>query len=273
MRVSISTTAISFAARLATLLALILSAHLAVAGTKTTQPPLKHITINLNDRAALRNGAMFFMQRCMACHSLQGSRFIELAKPLGLSPKQVDKYLNPTSRRVRQTMISDMPKDIAKKFLSKAPPDLTVIAKGRTPDWLYTYLTSFYLDPSRPTGANNVAFYNVAMPDVFAGLQGLQAPVRKEGFRFGSPAKIAVGVKSVTKGSMTPKEFDTMAKDLVTFLYYVAHPHQQERYAIGPWILGLFGLMSIVSFMMYKGYWRRVVHPEGGRWWSYWKRK
>ncbi|MEJ2686008.1 MAG: cytochrome c1 [Gammaproteobacteria bacterium] len=273
MRVSISTTALSFAARLAILLTVGLVAPMAVAGTQTTQPPLKHINVNLNDRAALRNGAMFFMQRCMACHSVQGSRFIELTKPLGLSPKQVEKYLNPTNRRVRQTMVSAMPKDIAKKFLSKAAPDLTVIAKRRTPDWLYTYLTSFYLDPSRPTGVNNVVFYNVAMPDVFAGLQGLQAPVKKEGYRFGSPSKIAMGVKPVTKGSMTHKQFDTMAKDLVTFLYYVAHPHQQQRYAIGPWILGLFGLMSIVSFVMYKGYWQRIVPPEGGRWWSYWKRK
>lgn len=259
-------------AGLVLLLAAVLAAPLAVAGTQTTAPPLKHIKINLADRSALRNGAMFFLQRCMACHSLQGARFGELARPLDLTTKQVQKYLNPTSRRVTQTMVSAMPSDVAKNFLSKAAPDLTVVAKSRSPDWLYTYLTSFYLDPSRPTGVNNVAFYNVAMPDVFADLQGLQVPVKKEGYRFGKRTKIAVGVKPVTQGSMTPQQFDNMARDMVTFLYYIAHPHQQERHAMGGWVLALLAALTVLSYLLYKAYWRRVVHPEGGRWWRYWRK-
>ncbi|MEJ2060871.1 MAG: cytochrome c1 [Gammaproteobacteria bacterium] len=247
-------------------------AQTAAAGTQTTQPPLKHITVNLNDRAALRDGAMFFMARCMACHSVQGTRFNELAKPLGLTPKQVNEYLNPTHRRVVQTMISSMPRGVATAYFSKTAPDLTVIAKRRSADWLYTYLTSFYVDPSRPTGANNVVFNKVAMPDVFAGLQGLQAPVKKAGFVFGKPAQVAVGVRPLTQGSMTPAQFDTMAKDIVTFLYFVAHPHQQARHAIGGWILLLFAILTVLSYLLYKGYWRRVIPPGGGRWWTYWKK-
>lgn len=245
----------------------------AFAGTQTTTPPLRHVKVDLGNQMALRNGAMFFMQRCMACHSARGSRFGELAKPLGLTQMQVQKYLNPTDRRVTQTMVSAMPKDVAKIFLSKPAPDLTVIAKSRSPDWLYTYLTSFYLDSSRPTGANNVVFHNVAMPDVFAGLQGLQKPVKREGYRAGQRTKVAVGVKPLTKGSMTPQQFDSMAKDMVTFLYYVAHPHQQERYVLGRWILGLLAVLTILSFLLYKSFWTRVVPPQGGRWWSYWKKK
>ena len=252
------------------LLAAVLTAPPALAGsTKTTEPPLRHMTVDLSNTAALRDGAMAFMQRCLACHSVQGSRFVDLAKPLGLTDKEVEKYLNPTSRRVQQTIVSSMPQGLAEKFFHKAPPDLTVIAKRRGVDWLYTYLTSFYADPSRPTGTNNVVFYNVAMPDVFATLQGLQSPVKKMGWRFGNKQEVAVGVKPLTKGLMSHQQFDKTARDIVSFLYYIAHPHQQERLAIGPWILGLFGLLSILSYLLYKVYWKRVVPPEGPRWWTY----
>ena len=254
-------------------LAALLASASACAGTQTTQPPLKHMSVNLKDKAALRTGALYFMQRCAACHSMQGMRLSELERPLGLGKKEIQKYLNTTGRHPLLTMISSMPDAVAKKFLSKAPPDLTVIARARSVDWLYTYLTSFYLDPSRPTGANNVAFYNVAMPDVFADLQGLQAPVKKAGYRYGSPAKIAVGVRQIAPGAMSPEQFDGAAKDIVDFLYYAAHPHQRESRAIGSWVLGLLAALMILSYLLYRAYWRRVVPPEGGRWWSYWKRK
>jgi ubiquinol-cytochrome c reductase cytochrome c1 subunit len=241
----------------------------AVASTQTTQPPLKRIHVDTSDRTALRAGALLFMNRCLSCHSVQGARFTELTTALGLSRKQVERYLNLTPRRVTQTIVSSMPADVAMKFLNKAPPDLTVIAKRRSLNWLYTYLTSFYVDPSRPTGVNNVVFYNVAMPDVFASLQGLQAPVKKAGYRFGKPAQVAVGVKPLTQGRLSHERFDTMVGDIVAFLDYLAHPHRQARHNIGPWILGLLALFTLFAGLLYRSYWRRVVRPEGGRWWHY----
>lgn len=243
------------------------------AGTKTTKPPLRHMTVNLSDQAALRTGALEFMHRCVACHGIQGTRFVELAGPLGLTRKQVQRFLNPTGRRVQQTIATAMPEALAKKFFHTAPPDLTMIAKRRSADWLYTYLTSFYVDPSRPTGVNNVVVYNVAMPDVFAALQGLQSPVKRMGWRFGSRTKVAVGVKPLSGGTMTPAEFDRTARDIVSFLYLVAHPHEQERYALGPWVLGLLGLFTVLTYILYRVYWRRVVRPEGPHWWHYWRQR
>lgn len=242
-------------------------------GTKTTHPPLRHMSVDIGDKGRLRNGALEFMHRCLPCHSMQGARFVELAGPLGLTKRQVERFLNPTRRRVRQTVVSAMPVAVARKVFHKAPPDLTVIAKRRGVDWLYTYLTSFYLDPSRPTGVNNVVFYNVAMPDVFVDLQGLQAPVKRNGLRFGSRAKIAVGVKPVTQGAMSRGEFDRTVKDIVAFLYFVAHPHQTQRYAMGPWVLGLLGGFSMLSYSLYRLYWRRVIRPAHPRWWTYWRRR
>lgn len=236
------------------------------ASMRTTQPPLRHMTVNLGDRAALRTGALYVLHQCTACHSIQGDRFSTVAAQLGLSHKDVQIYINRTGRKVHDTIVSSMPPGIMHRFVDITPPDLTVIAKRRGVDWLYTYITSFYLDPSRPTGVNNVAFHNVAMPDVFAALQGLQKPVMKEGWRYGQRAKVAVGVRTVSSGTMTPKQFDGVARDIVSFLYLVAHPHQQERAALGPWILGLFGALVIVSYLLYKTFWRRVLLSEE-RWW------
>lgn len=242
------------------------------AGTKTTKPPLRQMTVNLSDKAALRAGALEFMHRCVSCHSLQGARFVEFAEPLGLTRKEVQHYLNPTGRRAQQTIVSAMPTTLAKTFLHTPPPDLTMIAKRHDVDWLYTYLTSFYVDPTRPTGVNNVVVYNVAMPDVFAELQGLQSPVMRMGWRFGSRKQIAVGVKPLTHGAMSPAQFDATARDMVSFLYLVAHPHEQERDALGPWVLGLLGLLAISSYLLYRAYWQRVVRPQGPHWWRYWRR-
>lgn len=251
------------AGSLSALLAAALAAPPAMAGsTKSTEPPLRHMSVDLSNTTALRDGAMEVMHRCVGCHSIQGTRFTALAEPLGLTDKEVERFLNLTTRRVPETIVSSMPQGLAEKFFHKAPPDLTVVAKRRGVDWLYTYLTSFYADPIRPTGANNVVFYNVAMPDVFAGLQGMQRPVMKEGWRYGQKARVAVGVHQVTAGAMTHRQFDAVARDIVSFLYLIAHPHQQERQALGPWILGLFGLLAIISYLLYKAYWKRVILSE-----------
>lgn len=240
------------------------------AAVRTTHPPLLHMTVNLKDRAALRNGALYFAHQCEACHSIQGTRLAELAQPLGLSRAAILKDFDGTGGQYYQTITSAMPAGIAHKFFNKIqPPDLTVIAKRRSVDWLYTYLNSFYLDPSRPTGVNNIVFYNVSMPDILASLQGLQEPVKKMGYRFGQRTEVAVGVKPVTQGAMSPAQFRIMTRDVVSFLYYVAHPHQQEREAIGKWVLLGLAALTVLTFLLYKLYWRNVVPPEGGRWWRY----
>lgn len=258
--------------RLAVLVLALVATPSAPAQTRNTEPPLDHVSVNLHDRTSLRNGALVFMRQCMACHSMKGQRFAELAKPLGLDRKAIQTYLNTTGRGYLDTMVSAMPHDVAARFLDKQPPDLTVIAKRRSPDWLYTYLNSFYLDPSRPTGTNNVVFHNVAMPDVFAGLQGLQKAVTRTGYRNGRKQQVAVDTKLVHKGSMTPAQFHAMTRDLVSFLYYSAHPHQVQRRRIGEWaVLGLAAL-TVLTWLLYRVHWRRVVPPGGGRWWRYWKR-
>lgn len=242
------------------------SSGTAWAAMTTTKPPLKHITVNLRDKTALRNGALYTLHMCSACHSMQGARYSSLPHMLGMSKSQFQKFIGMNGHHYHDIITSSMPPAVIHAFVKVLPPDLTDIARRRTPSWLYTYLTSFYVDPKRPTGANNVAFYNVAMPDVFAALQGLQKPVMIKGLRYGSPAEVAVGVKPLTTGSMTPAQFDRTARDIVDFLYAVAHPHKQERARLGPWILGLFVALSVLTYLIYKLYWKRVLTSEE-RWW------
>ena len=240
------------------------------AGVTTTEPALMHMQVDLGNRAALRTGALYFAQHCEACHSIQGTRLAEVAQMLDLTKPQVMAVLDPGKNKYLKPVVSSMPEGIAKKFFGKVvPPDLTVIAKRYTPNWLYTYLNSFYLDPSRPTGVNNVVFHNVSMPDVLASLQGLQDPIRKTGYLYGKKTDVAVGVKPVTQGAMSPQQFHTVTRDIVTFLYAVAHPHQVQRHAIGRWVMIGLAALIVLSYMLYKLFWRRVVAPEGGRWWTY----
>ncbi len=244
----------------------------AAAQLANTQPPLEHVQIDTGDLSAVRTGAMIFMNQCLGCHSVQGERFAGLAKLTGLSEKEVARYLKISNRSLLDTIVSPMPEALAKSYFGVAPPDLTYEIHLRGADWLYTYLRSFYADPGRPTGSNNVVFYNVAMPNVFAGMQGLQAPVEEEGFREGQRMPIAMGVKPLTRGSMSPQQFDATAKDLVTFIKYLGEPHEPERHALGRWVLVITALWTILMYAVYRLYWRDVVRPHGPRWWSYWKR-
>ena len=221
---------------------------------------LKAVQINTANKAALRNGAAYFMTYCMACHSIRADRFVDMAKVLGVPVAQIQNEFNSTSREVHETMISAMPPDDATHWFGLAPPDLSAMVKMRGADWVYTYLTSFYLDPSRATGVNNAVFHNVAMPDVLWELQGLQAPIYKEEKINGHVSKELVGLKQVTQGTLSPAEFDKTMQDIVTFLYWANHPHQAEREHLGLWVMLFMALFIVVAYLLKHEYWRAVRH-------------
>jgi ubiquinol-cytochrome c reductase cytochrome c1 subunit len=238
----------------------------ASASLKTTQAPLKQIKIDLNNKPALRNGALYTLHVCTACHSLRAVRYSSLSQMLGMKKSEFMHDIGTNGRHFHDLITSNMPPAIIHAFVGTTPPDLTDIARRHSPAWLYTYLTSYYVDPSRPSGVNNAVFHNTSMPDVFAPYQGLQKPVMVKGLRYGSPAEVAIGVKPLSQGSMTQAQFDRTARDIVNFLYAVAHPHQQERERLGPWFLGLFVLLSLLTYLIYRIYWGRVITSKE-RWW------
>ncbi len=218
-----------------------------------------HAPVDLSNKTSLQRGAQLFVNYCMGCHSAHYQRYNRLGRDLGLTDEQVLDNLVFTGVKVGETMKNAMPKDIAKQWFGAAPPDLSVIARSRGADYLYTYLRTFYLDESRPYGVNNAIFPSVGMPHVLWELQGWQKAVYKTvKDASGNPMEVIDGFEIVQEGSMTEREFDKAMADLVSFMVYIAEPIQQERKRIGVWVLLFLVLAFAVFYPLKKEYWKDV---------------
>jgi ubiquinol-cytochrome c reductase cytochrome c1 subunit len=213
--------------------------------------------INLNNQESLQRGARLFVNYCLNCHSANYMRYNRLVD-IGLSEEQIKNNLMFASDKTGNTMTVNMSKADAKVWFGVAPPDLTVEARARSADWIYTYLRGFYRDDSRATGWNNVAFANVGMPHVLWDLQGQQVLKKEEHID-------ASGVKTETHrlvldkpGSMTPAEYDAAVADLVNYMVFMAEPGQMQRKKLGVFVLLFLGLLFVVSYYLKKEFWKDV---------------
>ncbi len=221
--------------------------------------PLMKAPIDLHNQASLQKGAKLFVNYCMGCHSLEYQRYNRMARDIGLTDEQVRDNLIFTGAKVGDTMKNAMPKAAAKQWFGVTPPDLTVIARSRGVDYLYTYLQTFYKDSSRPFGVNNAVFPNAGMPHVLWQLQGMQEPVftlHKDAA--GTEVKTLTGFKLTQPGSMSPPEFKEAMADLTNFLAYVGEPIKLERQRIGIWVLLFLALATVVFYLLKKEYWKDV---------------
>lgn len=254
--------------KLSFFLALILLPVFAFAGGGSSFP-LKHVKINLHDKASLQRGAKMYMNYCSGCHSLRYMRYNRMAKDLGLVgvDGKVDNALLKENLMFAEAKPGDLmtiamdPKASANWF-GITPPDLTLSARVRGADWLYTYLLSFYRDPSRPWGVNNWLFPDVAMPNVLGGLQGEQIPMyHTETLSFGGESKqvkVLDHLQLLEKGQMTPHQFDAAVTDTVNFLVYVAEPFKLERISLGMWVIGFLLLMWGLFYLLKKEFWKDI---------------
>jgi len=184
---------------------------------------------DLHDTASLQRGAQTFTNYCMGCHSMEHARYNRVAKDLGIPEDLMMENLIFADKKFGERMTIAMDQTDSKRWFGATPPDLTLVARVRRPDWLYTYLRSFYEDNSRPWGVNNVVFKDVGMPHVLAGLQGLQVK---------GTAQVAVGFDTLTgqeileehhdvlyieeEGQLSVEEYDKLVFDLVNFMVYMA---------------------------------------------------
>lgn len=240
---------------------LLLSAH--AHASMESNIPLLPIDVNWHDQAALQRGAKLYMNYCSGCHSLHYMRYNRMARDLGLTTFDGDidtdllqNNLIFTSARVQDPIDISMPAVDARQWFGVEPPDLTLIARKRGASWLYTYLHSFYDDPSRPFGANNWLYPDVAMPNVLEPLSGQRVAVR-EGE--GRQAHISHLVR-VGDGRMTEQEFDRSLIDLVTFLSYVGEPMKLERQRIGGFVLVFLALFLLILYLLKRSYWQTLRH-------------
>jgi ubiquinol-cytochrome c reductase cytochrome c1 subunit len=222
------------------------------------QGHLAEANIDPNNIQSLQRGARLFVNYCLSCHSAALMRYERIGKDLGIKEKLVAENLVFGGGKVGDLMTVATHPDDAKEWFGTIPPDLTVIARARGVDWLYTYLRSFYLDSSKLTGVNNLAFPDVGMPDVLWELQGWQEAVihtvKKED---GSESK-EVTLELVEPGLLTPNEFDRAIRDLVNFLDYMGEPAKHERRALGVKVIMFLMLLLVVAYLMKREFWKDV---------------
>lgn len=211
---------------------------------------------NIRDQASLQRGAKLFFNYCVGCHSLKYVRYSRLASDLGLSEEEVMTNLNFTGAKFGEPVISHMPADDAKTWFGKDPPDLSLEARAKGVDFIFNYLNSFYLDPTRPVGWNNTVFPNASMPNPLWELQGLQTAVHSEA----APGQEAVVEKLQisTPGRMSPEEFRGATRDLTAFLEYAAEPAALERQSIGVWVILFLAGLTFLLYLLKHEYWKDV---------------
>lgn len=213
--------------------------------------------INPANQASLQRGAKIFVNYCLGCHSAASMRYNRL-KDIGLTDDQIKGNLMFAAEKVGEPMIAAMDKKAAKKWFGVAPPDLSVIARSRTPDWLYTYLRGFYRDDKRPTGWNNVAFPNVGMPHVLSELQGEQRLKLEETVDVHGNKVESHKLVLEKAGKMSPAEYDATVADLVNYLVFMGEPARMTRMTIGLLALLFLGLMLIPAYYLKKEFWKDV---------------
>ena len=222
---------------------------------------LEHADIDLSDQAALQRGAKYYMNYCAGCHSLQYARYNRMARDLGLTDDQVKENLIFTGAKVGSNIHTALRPEDGTKWFGTAVPDLTLIARNKRggADWFYTYMKSFYLDDSRPYGVNNTVFPDVGMPDVLWQQRGTQKAVYVESTdAAGNPIEVFDHFEPVEPGTMSAEEFDTMVRDLTTFLAYMGEPMKLERQSLGIYVIIFLIIFSVVAYLMKKEYWRDV---------------
>ncbi|WP_282110201.1 cytochrome c1 [Shewanella algicola] len=206
---------------------------------------LESANVDLHDKASLERGLGLFQQYCSGCHSTQYQRYERVAADIGISTNDMRSKYILNDAKIGDLMENAIPTADAAKWFGAAPPDLTLVARVRGEDWVYSYLKGFYADETRPFGVNNTVFPLVGMPHVLQDLQGLAV-------------KQDDGTFVTTGGKLTAEEYDQAVRDITGFLVYSAEPVQLERKALGMWVLGFLFIFFIIAYLLKKEYWKDV---------------
>jgi len=234
------------------------------AGAAGPKVVLDEADVDIYDKPSLQRGVALFTNYCMGCHSMKYSRYERVADDIGIPHELYQENLIFGDAKIGELMEIAMEPEMAASWFGAAPPDLTLVARLRGGDWLYSYLRAFYKDDSRPLGVNNSVFKDVGMPHAMVSLQGLcdHKP------HFGGEGSIdpisgkEVGLPGcqsfVTEGSMTPAEFDQAMLDLTNFLVYVGEPSKLQANAIAPFVLVFLVILFVPAYLLNREYWKDI---------------
>ncbi len=231
--------------------------------------PCMHFEATLDDKKSLQRGAKYFVNYCMGCHSAEYSRYGRVAEDLDISEQDALEHFVFSGQKIGDLMTVAMAPEKSKKWFGATPPDLTLSARARSPEWLYTYLLSFYRDDSRPTGVNNRVFANVGMPHVMVNAQGLaECEAGPKLDAHGHVVHNEAGANVVSscsslrigaqKGTMSEEEFELAVYDLVNFMEYVAEPGALDRKRVGVYVMLFLLVLLVFTFLLNREYWKDV---------------
>ena len=236
-------------------IAFVLGLGLAGAAGAQHEAELDDANNNIANTASLQRGAKYFVNYCLGCHSAQYVRYNRLGQDLQISDQQLIDNLMFTGERPFDTMANAMRPEDSARWFGITPPDLSLIARSRGTDYIYTFLRSFYADPSSPTGVDNVVLPGTAMPHVLWQLQGTQRAVFArdehgaevfERFDLAQPGELGVG------------DFDGVVRDIVNFLDYIGEPIKRERQQLGIRVIGFLLVFLLIAYMLKKEIWKDV---------------
>ncbi|MEM7542015.1 MAG: cytochrome c1 [Pseudomonadota bacterium] len=211
---------------------------------------LQEANVSLWSKSSLQRGARTFVNYCLSCHSAQYMRYGRMAEDLGLSERLVKENMMFATDKILDPMKVAMRPEDSEVWFGAAPPDLSVTARSRGADWIYSFLLSFYADESRPTGVNNLVYPATAMPHVLWELQGIQENVTdEEGHSH---------LELSQPGKLSAEEYEAVIRDLTAFLVYVGEPAKLVRYRMGFWVLGFLLILFFAAFMMKREYWKDI---------------
>jgi ubiquinol-cytochrome c reductase cytochrome c1 subunit len=234
--------------------------------------PLESFQPDYNNKASLQRGLATYSHYCMGCHSLEYQRYERTAMDLEIDTEVMVQAIVPTDKKIGDLGSIAMPSKGAADWFGAPPPDLTLVARKRSPEWVYTYLKTFYVDPSRPLGVNNKVFPKVGMPHVLEPLQGVQRTVCNEAsIRANDSGKTdpisgqplterECGILEVVDGTgqLTSAEYDQLIYDLVNFLEYVGEPSKAKSHDLGIYVLLFLMVFFVFAYLLKREYWKDV---------------
>ena len=220
------------------------------------EPELEPANNNVDNTASLQRGAKYFVNYCLGCHSAKYVRYNRLGEDLQLTEDQLLDNLMFTGERPFDTMSIAMNPDDAVRWFGTAPPDLSLIARSRGTDYLYSFLRGFYADESSPTGVDNAVLAGTAMPHVLWELQGIQEAHYEDDPEHEGEQHMMLEL--ATPGSLTPEEYDGVVRDIVNFLDYIGEPMQLERQRLGIRVIAFLLVLLLISYMLKKEIWKDV---------------
>ena len=215
-----------------------------------TQKTLEKANNDSGDVSSLQRGARNFMNYCSGCHSAEYIRYDVIAEDLGITQSQLKNYLMFNAQQSFDTINTSMEMEDAAGWFGQAPPDLSLMARAKSTDYVYTFLKSFYIDSSSPTGVDNSILAGTSMPNVLWELQGHQEYINDES----GSGRLEIAIP----GKMSEEDFNSFLRDTVNFLEYISEPIKNERQALGVKVLIFLAFFLVLAYLLKKEIWKEV---------------